>query len=487
MMKHLTRAGILILIIAQLVVLSMFTLTKAQTGRLRTVRPDGPDAPQLRHPVDSPRLAGSYVIFEARGGETVSQVAARYNVSVEEINRLNGIAPEVPLARGQKIRIPQIRVPALPVALISVKNLPPNFTGNNPANIIQSLGRIKKDLDKSKFETTSDYYERISKQLNHLSVDGQAKASDELTIVIWKRIEDYDADSKLYTVKLHSGSTFLNTLPTQRGSTDLSLSDNEVHEVIIGEADKTIGTAVGRNAFGVRKRYTIRSYATIKLVIPSSKATAWSDGLTLPNIEPSAARQMMGHVCVILRGRLAFPFTSVESDYDAATLTEPEESHFRDFSIYFEPNSIIAFNQKTGEVLGQAALTPEAIGTYDFNRGLILQKFTQHPEPVLTAASSTEHHMSDTKAPLITFKPQPAFTAEARDKGISGVVRLRMLLNADGSIGDIEVIQGLPFGLTEKAIDAAKQLKFVPATKDGKPVSRKVVFEYNFNLVQTAP
>ncbi|MDX6382603.1 MAG: hypothetical protein QOK48_176, partial [Blastocatellia bacterium] len=37
------------------------------------------------------------------------------------------------------------------------------------------------------------------------------------------------------------------------------------------------------------------------------------------------------------------------------------------------------------------------------------------------------------------------------------------------------------FGLTGTSIEAAKQVKFTPATKDGHPVSVLTQLEYNFN------
>jgi hypothetical protein len=44
------------------------------------------------------------------------------------------------------------------------------------------------------------------------------------------------------------------------------------------------------------------------------------------------------------------------------------------------------------------------------------------------------------------------------------------------------VLQALPGGLTEAAVRAARAISFVPATKDGKPVSMWMQLEYNFNL-----
>jgi TonB family protein len=87
-----------------------------------------------------------------------------------------------------------------------------------------------------------------------------------------------------------------------------------------------------------------------------------------------------------------------------------------------------------------------------------------------------------TRKALITFKPEPGFTEEARKNNVTGVVRLRAILHASGSVQSISVVKGLPDGLTEKAIGAARQIRFTPAEKDGHSVSQYVVLEYNFNI-----
>jgi TonB family protein len=87
-----------------------------------------------------------------------------------------------------------------------------------------------------------------------------------------------------------------------------------------------------------------------------------------------------------------------------------------------------------------------------------------------------------TRKALITFKPEPGFTEEARKNNVTGVVRLRAILHASGAVQGISVVKGLPDGLTEKAIAAARQIRFTPAEKDGRTVSQYVVLEYNFNI-----
>jgi TonB family protein len=83
---------------------------------------------------------------------------------------------------------------------------------------------------------------------------------------------------------------------------------------------------------------------------------------------------------------------------------------------------------------------------------------------------------------VITSKPEPGFTEEARRENVTGLVRLRAVLSASGEVTNISVVKGLPGGLTEKAISAARQIKFRPAQKDGRSVSQYVTLEYNFNI-----
>jgi TonB family protein len=86
-----------------------------------------------------------------------------------------------------------------------------------------------------------------------------------------------------------------------------------------------------------------------------------------------------------------------------------------------------------------------------------------------------------TKARLIS-KPEPQYTEDARKNQITGTVVLKVVFASNGSVTNIRTVSGLPFGLTERAIAAARQIKFTPATKDGHPVSMWMQLEYNFNL-----
>ena len=84
------------------------------------------------------------------------------------------------------------------------------------------------------------------------------------------------------------------------------------------------------------------------------------------------------------------------------------------------------------------------------------------------------------KRPRILAKPDAEYTEEARRNSVRGQVLLRVLLAETGEVTRIRVVQGLPFGLTERAIAAARELKFEPAELEGKKVAYPVALVYNF-------
>jgi len=87
----------------------------------------------------------------------------------------------------------------------------------------------------------------------------------------------------------------------------------------------------------------------------------------------------------------------------------------------------------------------------------------------------------DQRARLLA-KPEPQYTEEARRNQVSGTVILRAIFSSAGEVVQIRALNTLPFGLTERAIAAARQIKFVPAMKNGHAVSVRMQLEYNFNL-----
>ena len=80
----------------------------------------------------------------------------------------------------------------------------------------------------------------------------------------------------------------------------------------------------------------------------------------------------------------------------------------------------------------------------------------------------------------ILHKPRAAYPTGGGC--FQGKVVLRVTFLQTGKIGPISVISGLGNGATEKALEAAKKIKFKPSIKNGKPVPVTKAFEYTFTI-----
>ncbi len=74
------------------------------------------------------------------------------------------------------------------------------------------------------------------------------------------------------------------------------------------------------------------------------------------------------------------------------------------------------------------------------------------------------------------------YTEAARQAKTNGTVVLRGVFASTGHFTNVRALTELPNGLTERAIEAAGNIRFIPAMKDGRYVSTYIQLEYNFNV-----
>jgi TonB family protein len=87
--------------------------------------------------------------------------------------------------------------------------------------------------------------------------------------------------------------------------------------------------------------------------------------------------------------------------------------------------------------------------------------------------------------PVVIRQTHPDYTSEAMTEKIQGEVFLEAIVSPDGTVGDVRITKSLDpkFGLDQKAIEAAKQWRFLPGTNaDGKPVSVLMVIQMDFRI-----
>lgn len=93
--------------------------------------------------------------------------------------------------------------------------------------------------------------------------------------------------------------------------------------------------------------------------------------------------------------------------------------------------------------------------------------------------------------PVVKNKPEPSWPKSISGDGSCTIV-LRAVFASNGKVTNIHFTEARQdrehlFSeedlklLIERAIEAAKQIKFVPATRDGRPVSMWMELQYNFD------
>jgi TonB family protein len=82
--------------------------------------------------------------------------------------------------------------------------------------------------------------------------------------------------------------------------------------------------------------------------------------------------------------------------------------------------------------------------------------------------------------PILVYKLKPEYPRLASEKLIRGEVIIEILVHKDGSTEVLRVLKSLPYGCVDAAVEAAKQWRFKPALKEGKPVEAKGIITVDF-------
>ena len=82
----------------------------------------------------------------------------------------------------------------------------------------------------------------------------------------------------------------------------------------------------------------------------------------------------------------------------------------------------------------------------------------------------------------IIDKPKPKYTEEARKLKIEGEVVLKMLFTATEKAQVLEMVRGLGYGLDQNAFEAAQQIRFKPAQRNGEAVDSTAIIHVIFQL-----
>jgi TonB family protein len=86
--------------------------------------------------------------------------------------------------------------------------------------------------------------------------------------------------------------------------------------------------------------------------------------------------------------------------------------------------------------------------------------------------------------PRLVKETKPTYTRDAMRARIEGAVVMEVVVQADGTVGDVRVVRSLDkeLGLDDQAVKAVKQWRFDAGRRDGKPVPVLVEIEMTFTL-----
>lgn len=115
-------------------------------------------------------------------------------------------------------------------------------------------------------------------------------------------------------------------------------------------------------------------------------------------------------------------------------------------------------------------------------KGALVTLGDESSESLVSPTSKSDSLPSKPLAMVVASKPKAAYTDLARQNNEQGTVLLRVTFLANGSIGNVDVLKSLRYGLTESAIAAVRQITFLPGQVEGVNVSVVRQVEYGFSI-----
>ncbi len=96
------------------------------------------------------------------------------------------------------------------------------------------------------------------------------------------------------------------------------------------------------------------------------------------------------------------------------------------------------------------------------------------------AEMGNDNHAGELNGPVATQTFDPAYPIELMRKNVQGTVTLYAVIHADGTVGEVRVLDGVNDRLDEYARAALLQWRFRPATKNGNAVPLEAVVRIPF-------
>ncbi|MDT8070459.1 MAG: TonB family protein [Terriglobia bacterium] len=132
---------------------------------------------------------------------------------------------------------------------------------------------------------------------------------------------------------------------------------------------------------------------------------------------------------------------------------------------------------------GNGVATGQGSGGRAYGGGHVETTSFGDARPVAEAPSRPKlQEQAPTTPVAVTSKPTPVYTEQARKERVQGEVLLQVVFTASGQVHVLRVVRGLGYGLDESAIQAAQNVRFIPAQRNGQPVDSTATLHIVFQL-----
>ena len=107
---------------------------------------------------------------------------------------------------------------------------------------------------------------------------------------------------------------------------------------------------------------------------------------------------------------------------------------------------------------------------------------TASPEALIEEAPEDEKaaEVQGIRPPRPYRRLRPAYPQTAARADAEATVDVAVDVDADGEVGEIQIVRWAGFGLDEVTVATVRQLHFFPAMKNGAPIPMRVLLRYNF-------
>jgi len=219
-----------------------------------------------------------------------------------------------------------------------IRSFPARFFGDNAAGMYQIFEKYQRSFAKSEFETTNEFADRMRGLIQDIKFSTGRTAIEQFTFVSNDFEQSYDADEGLLKIKINLGNNYHVSVASDTYNRSQNIHRDLVSTLVerqnswvpfkLWSNSKVVKTAVGKTAFGVKKRFRITSNVTVNVALHDPKLGAFYDSSFTLNIKmnPNVTRKISKNTLIAVTGVPMFPFITKNISSDGATLTDPEEA-----------------------------------------------------------------------------------------------------------------------------------------------------------------